>query len=265
MPFLERDGARLYYETHGAGPVLVFAHGLGGGQLSWWQQVPHFRDRYTCVTFDHRGFGLSREASGGRGPDAFVDDLAALVEHLGVPDVRLVAQSMGGWACLGYALSHPGRVRALVMASTTGTLADPEILRLFRAHGAAQPEKALFARGIHPACGERMAREQPALYFLYRQVDALSHDLDKDVVRRKLIAMRTTPRAAVATLEAPLLCITGEEDVVIPPAAVAVLASIVPGARLARVPEAGHSVYWERPDAFNRLVDELLRDVDRAP
>jgi 3-oxoadipate enol-lactonase len=56
----------------------------------------------------------------------------------------------------------------------------------------------------------------------------------------------------------PLLCITGQEDVVIPPAAVAVLASIVPGARLEGVPEAGHSVYWERPAVFNRLVDEFL-------
>ena len=68
MPFLERDGARLYYETHGAGPALVFAHGLGGGHLSWWQQVPHFRDRYTCVVFDHRGFGLSTESPGSPAP-----------------------------------------------------------------------------------------------------------------------------------------------------------------------------------------------------
>jgi 3-oxoadipate enol-lactonase len=265
MPFLARDGASLYYETHGAGPALVFAHGLGGGHLSWFQQVPHFRDRYTCVTFDHRGFGLSRDAPGGPGPDAFVDDLAALIAHLGVPDVRLVAQSMGGWTCLDYALRHPDRVRALVMASTTGTLDDPETKALFRAHGAAQPEAALAARSIHPACGERMAQEQPVLHFLYREVDALSHDLDKDAARRKLIAMRRTPRAAIAALKPPLLCIAGEEDAVIPAAAVAVLASIVPGARLARVPAAGHSVYWERAETFNRLVDEFLRDVDRAP
>jgi 3-oxoadipate enol-lactonase len=110
-----------------------------------------------------------------------------------------------------------------------------------------------------------MAGEQPALHFLYRQVDALSHDLDKDAVRRKLVAMRTTPRAAIAALKMPLLCVSGEEDAMIPAAAVAVLASIVPGARLAPVPAAGHSVYWERPETFNRLVDEFLRDVDRAP
>ena len=77
-----------------------------------------------------------------------------------------------------------------------------------------------------------------------------------------LIAMRTTSRAAMAALRMPVLCLTGEEDIVIPPAAVAVLASILPGARLARVPEAGHSVYWERPAAFNRVVDDFLREVD---
>ena len=264
MPFLERDGARLYYETHGSGPALVFAHGLGGGHLSWWQQVPRFRDRYTCVTFDHRGFGLSRDVPGGPGPDAYVDDLAVLIDHLGVADVRLVAQSMGGWTCLGYALRHPARVRALVLACTTGTLRDAETEHIFREHAAGRPEAALFERGIHPAAGERLAREHPDLHFLYRQMDALSHDLDKNAVRKKLNAMRTTPRTEVAALRLPVLCITGEEDVVVPPAAVAVLASIVPGARLARVPHAGHSVYWEQPREFNRLVDEFLRDAEAA-
>ena len=148
------------------------------------------------------------------------------------------------------------------MACTTGTLGDPETEAVYRAQAAGRPEAALFARGIHPACGERMAREQPPLHFLYREVDALSHDLDKDQVRKKLNKLRTTPRAAIAALRMPLLCVTGEEDVVIPPAAVAVLASIVPGARLARVPEAGHSVYWERPAAFNRLVDDFLQDAE---
>ena len=84
-------------------------------------------------------------------------------------------------------------------------------------------------------------------------------------MRRKLNAMRTTPRAVISALTMPVLCVSGEEDAVIPAPAVAVLASIVPGARLEAVPAAGHSVYWERPETFNRLVDEFLRDVDRAP
>ena len=264
MPFLPLDGCDLYYETHGTGPALVFAHGLGGSHLSWWQQVPHFRSRYTCVVFSHRGFGLSREAPGGPGPEAFVDDLAALVDHLGLGEARLVAQSMGGWTCLGYALRAPERVRALVLASTIGSLASPETERIFAAHRTARQEAALAARGIHPAGGERLAREQPALHFLYRGLDALSVGLDKAAVRARLVALRRTPPEAVAALRMPVLCLTGEEDVVIPPAAVAALAALVPGARLARVPEAGHSIYWERPETFNRLVDDFLAEADNS-
>ena len=92
--------------------------------LSWWRQVPHFSDRYTCVVFAHRGFWPSEDAADGPRPDAFVDDLAALIEHLRLDDVRLVAQSMGGWTCLEYALRQPERVRALVMADTVGSLSQ---------------------------------------------------------------------------------------------------------------------------------------------
>ena len=60
MPFVKSRGAEIYYEVHGEGPVLVFAHGMGGNHLSWWQQVPEFVGRgYRVVTFDHRGFGRS--------------------------------------------------------------------------------------------------------------------------------------------------------------------------------------------------------------
>lgn len=255
MPFVELDGCNLYYETHGSGPALIFAHGLGGNHLSWWQQVPHFRDRYTCVTFAHRGFYPSDGGPDGAEPEKFTDDLTALIDHLGFEDVRLVGQSMGGWSCLDYALRFPHRVRALVMACTVGSLAPVEGEHELRDDSASA---ALFARGIHPAAGERLAREQPAMHLLYREIDALSTKLDKEPLRRTLMAMRTTPPERVATLTVPVLCITGEEDVVIPPALVEALASLIPGARLARVPEAGHSVYFERPQAFNALLDEFL-------
>ncbi len=47
----------LYYEVHGEGPPVVFAHGAGGTHLSWWQQIPVLSEHFRCVTFDHRGFG----------------------------------------------------------------------------------------------------------------------------------------------------------------------------------------------------------------
>lgn len=259
MPFLHRDGCDLYYEVTGHGPPIVFAHGLGGNHLSWWQQVPHFRDRHTCVTFAHRGFAPSGASADGPGPAAFVDDLAALIDHLDLAEVRLVAQSMGGWTCLGYAVRHPARVRALVMAATTGSLAHPEIDQLLAAAGGAQA--ALFARGIHPAAGERMARDRPDLHYLYTEVSDLSIGLDKERLRRELYALRTTPPDAVAALTMPVLCISGEEDIVIPTGAVALLAETIPRATMARVPEAGHSVYFERPATFNRLVDDFFREA----
>src|SRR4051794_40368579 len=93
---LARPDAAIYYEVTGRGPPLVFAHGLGGGHLSWWQQVPHFADRFTCVTFSHRGFAPSR-ADGDPDPAAYAGDLIALADHLGLDRFAMVCQSMGGW------------------------------------------------------------------------------------------------------------------------------------------------------------------------
>jgi 3-oxoadipate enol-lactonase len=261
MAFLALDGCDLYYELHGSGPPLVFAHGLGGGHLTWWQQVPRFQDRYTCVTFAHRGFGRSKMRDGDPDPAAFDDDLTALIDHLGFEDVRLVAQSMGGWACLEYAIRRPERVRALVMACTVGTMTHPESERLIAENAAAHPRSARYD-GAHPACGERMLREQPALHFLYTQVAGLTDPPPPVDFRDRLAALRTRPAEAVAKLEMPVLCIAGDEDVVMPPGAVRVLASLIPGARYVTVPEAGHSVYWERAETFNRLVGDFLAEVD---
>ncbi len=256
MPILHHNGAELFYDVTGSGPALVFAHGLGGNHLSWWQQVPFFCDRYTCVTFAHRGFAPSTDASEPLGPRAFTDDLAALIGHLGLADVRLVAQSMGGWTCLDYTLPHPERVRGLVLACTVGTLATRELDRRFASGPGGEAE--LFARGIHPAAGARMAREQPALHQLYRQIDGLSFGLDKQGVRAELLRLRCVPAEVVAALNVPVLCLTGAEDIVIPPAAVEYAATLFPQGQFTRIPEAGHSVYFERPALFNQRIDEFL-------
>ena len=185
--FLDRPGCRLYYEAAGSGPFLVFAHGLGGNHLSWWQQVPHFRDRYTCVTFAHRGFSPSSAPPGGPDPDEFAGDLAALTDHLGAPDVGIVAQSMGGWtaldtrsrsrrACARWCSPRrPARSRAPLRCSTTRS-------KCRTGSSAAAAAIAMQANNIHVAAGERMAREQPAAHFLYQEIDALS-TVDKLALR----------------------------------------------------------------------------------
>jgi 3-oxoadipate enol-lactonase len=265
--YLDRPDCRLYFEVCGSGPVLVFAHGLGGNYLSWWQQLPHFRDRYTCVTFSHRGFAPSSAPPAGPDPAAYADDLAALINHIGATDIRIVAQSMGGWTALDFALAHPQRVRALVLASTAGPIArapslfgDPEQMPGWEREADAAAD-ALQQNGIHVAAGGRMAREQPAAHFLYQEIDAQS-TIDKAKLRERLGESLTRPADVLRTVDIPTLWLTGAEDIVYPPFLSDILGRLMPKAEVVRVPDAGHSVYFERPAEFNRIVDGFLSRND---
>jgi len=265
--FLRRPDAAIYYEVTGSGPAIVFAHGAGGNHLSWWQQIPYFSPRFTCVTFSHRTFAPSTEAANGPGPAAFVEDLAALIDHLRLADVVLVAQSLGGRACLPYAIQNPSRVRALVMASTLGgvdysTIRHPEVGReAVWAREAERTQAQMKQDGVIPGGGIRMAKEQPALLYLYSQINDLT-DVARKQARAATQASVPPPSIeAVKQLSAPVLFITGAEDAAIFPGASVALASIMRNARVESVPRAAHSVYFQRPDTFNRLVDSFLRSL----
>lgn len=261
---LERPGCQIHYEVTGSGPAIVFAHGLGGNHLSWWQQVGHFASRYTCITFAHRGFAPSSPIPGGPDPSDYAGDLAALVDHLELKEFRLVAQSMGGWTSVEYALKRTGKLKALVLAATTGSLdprqmRDPERSRLDDWYPKAQATLADYvAKGIHPAGGALMASEQPALHLLYRHIDDANAGLDKEGIRAKLGANRTRAPEELAAAGCPILFISGDLDMVIPPFAADAMAAVLPNARVAHIPNAGHSAYFERAAVFNKLVDDFF-------
>jgi 3-oxoadipate enol-lactonase len=258
MPYASAPGCEIYYELHGRkpgdAPAIVFAHGAGGNHLSWWQQVPHFRERFCCLVFDHRGFGLSRDESSAGG-SSFTSDLRALLDHTGIDHATLVAQSMGGWTCLGLALQSPERFEGLVMCGTHGGTTSEEITQVWSA--ALQHPPAL-PPGVHPAAGARMAHEQPELAFLYSEIDALNTPRERAELAALLRAAGSPSLDDVTRLAMPVLCIVGEEDIVIPPSVVEIFARRVPTARITRVPEAGHSVYFERAAAFNSILDSFL-------
>jgi 3-oxoadipate enol-lactonase len=250
MPKAQVNDIELYYEVHGDGPAVVFAHGAGGNHLSWWQQVPVFARKYRCVIFDHRGFGRSPDVPNGPGSQAFVQDLKNLLDHLKSDRVALVAQSMGGRTCLGFALEHPDRVQALVMADTTGGFGDARMAQL-RAEGEAtmagpNPPPRTYAR--------HFPQEQPAQAFLYEQIRALNPP------RHEVPAPGPTADQ-VRALHLPTLLIAGEHDVITPPAMIKMFQSYIPHARLAEVAGSGHSVYFEKPEEFNRVVLEFFADV----
>ncbi len=258
---LRRNGAEIHYEVFGKGPAIVFAHGLGGNHLSWWQQVAHFAPTHTCVVFAHRGFPPSSAVPGKTAPDSYADDLAALIQELNLNEVALVAQSMGGWTCLEYALREPGMVRSLVMASTSGTLdfgqlGNAEVDEWVRQSPGRLKE--LQACGIHPAGGERMTKEQPALAQLYGQISELASASFRDEVRGRIRQLRTQSPKLLEQLPMPVLFVTGDEDWVFPPAAGPALARLAPKGSAVRVPAAGHSVYFERAGKFNEIIGRVL-------
>ncbi len=267
---LERRDCRIHYEVTGNGPALIFLHGLGGNQVSWWQQVAHFARTHTCVTFAARGFAPSSPLPAGPDPNDYAGDLAALISHLGLTNVVLVGQSMGGWGSLEYALTTKGNVRGLVLAATTGTLDfdridGPQKMRLAGWQAdSRQSLQSWTALGIHPACGARMAREQPALHLLYKHIDDMNTSLDKVTLRERLGLARVRPPADIATVGCPVLFISGDEDVVIPPFAADALVRLSPQTRVVHVPDAGHSVYFERAERFNAIVEAFLGELPPA-
>jgi 3-oxoadipate enol-lactonase len=261
---LKRPFGNLYYEVSGSGPALLFAHGLGGNHLSWWQQVAHFALHYTCVTFAHRGFAPSDPVPGG--PDAadYAGDLAALIDHLEFSDVRLVAQSMGGWTMLEYAIAHPARVKALVLSSTSGTLdrrgCDPSGGGKYDAwlKDAEAKIAAGAASGIHPAMGAPAAANSPSLHLLYRSIDDMAGIPDKEKVRAGLRHAAGRTLADLKEFNVPTLLIAGGEDVVFPPFLSSAVAAGLPCGEAHLIPHAGHSPYFEQAATFNRLVEAFL-------
>jgi len=229
--------------------------------------VPHFAARFTCVTFSHRTFAPSTEVPEGSGHAAFASDLGALLDHLGIADTVLIGQSMGGRTCLTYALENPRRVRGLVMASTLGgvdysTIRLPDPARATAwTHAAERNVVELAKKGVLSGAGLRMAREQPALNYLYRQIDDMTDAARKE---RRAKTELSVPRPTVddiRRLAVRTLWLTGEEDLNVFPGASVALASVMPDAKVESVPRAAHSVHFERAETFNRVVDAFLRTL----
>ena len=256
MAFMASGGFRLYYEdTGGQGPVVLFLHGAGGNHLSWWQQVPVFAEEYRCITVDQRGFGQSPDVAGGPGPTALATDALALLDHLGIAQAALVAQSMGGWAAVGAALRAPQRFWAIVLANTVGNLTNPEIAALRQQLAAKNPPRpAVLAQA---ALGETFRKAQPVGAYLYAQINGLNTPLTADF--REQLGRLTTPVDRYAATRVPTMFLTSDEDGLIWPELSQTVHEHVPGSRFERVSGAGHSTYFERPDVFNREVGAFLK------
>jgi pimeloyl-ACP methyl ester carboxylesterase len=255
MAFVDSAGARIYYETHGGGPAIVFAHGRGGNAASWWRQVPHFSERYRVIVFDHRTFGRSTGGGEAFTPRQLAADAMAILDAEGIERAALVAQSMGGWTCLAAALAYPERVQCLVLSSTTGGIASPEmepLLAEWRDRAAGQAPLA--SRALAPDFPER----EPALATLYAQLQAFNTGFDPacmETLRDPANAVRPEQLRGFAV---PTLFVIAGQDQIFQPALLRMAAAAVPGAGIEEFPGAGHSPYWEDAPRFNEVVGRFL-------
>mmetsp|Transcript_40405 Transcript_40405/g.72581 ORF Transcript_40405/g.72581 Transcript_40405/m.72581 type:complete len:257 (-) Transcript_40405:22-792(-) len=251
MPTASVNGIALYYEdsdpdgTTGRLP-LIFAHGAMGNTMAWWQQISTLRSKYRCIAYDIRGYGRSPDPTA-ESMAHLIKDLEGLIDHLKLPKVALLGQSMGGRAALGYTCLNPDRVVALVMADTWGQFEWPELIE--KAKQFTIPDG--HPRGVAPS----FPQEQPALYFLWQQIGGLNP-------KPRPLLEGPTPGGPkleeVRTLKVPVLCLVGREDVIFPPAVIKAFADELPHAEFVEVEGAGHSVYFEKADEFNKIVASFI-------
>ncbi|WP_257548355.1 alpha/beta fold hydrolase [Sphingopyxis sp. DBS4] len=245
---LATAGAEIWWQTHGEGPAVVLAHGIGGNHAIWYRQIDALARSNRVVTFDHRGFGLSRDHDG-RGRDAFVDDLTALLDHLDVEKAALVGQSMGAGTCVGFAHRTPERVAALAICDSLHGIAETGEIKTIM--DAARAKTADLSQ-IERVLGAGAPRELATLYSQIASFNAA----DRHSLAGRFEAR---PAADLGGKGFPILFLCGVEDALFPIEAVRLAQADVAGSFLVEVNDAGHSAFLEAPTQFNDTILSLLQ------
>jgi pimeloyl-ACP methyl ester carboxylesterase len=176
-----------------------------------------------------------------------------LVDHFGLDRVHVAATAAGGIGALDYALTHPERVRSLVVADSIGGVQDPEYLEV--------------QQRLRPAEIQALPWELRELSAGYRGTNFEGTQRWIAIERGSRLAGASGPGqqprypmtlARLETLQVPTLVLAGEADLVSPPALMRMLAAHIPDCQFATVAEAGHAAHWEQPEIWNRLVLEFM-------
>ncbi len=262
MPYATVNGLRFHYLAQGFGPVVMLLHGLGSCAEDWLLlQAPALSQRYRVLMPDLRGHGRSDKPPGPYTVPQMADDMAGLLETLGVDSAHVVGLSLGGAVAQAIAVRYPEKVRSLVLVNTFARLRPKgwtewrytltRILALFiglALHARAEANE-LFPHpgqaGLRRVAFQRLCANDPVAY------------------RAALIAAANYDgRWDLGRIRAPTLVVAGLEDTVVPLRAKQELAAGIPGACLVTVPRSGHATPSDQPVAFNRVLLDFLRQVE---
>jgi 3-oxoadipate enol-lactonase len=254
----------MAYDDAGKGRPVVLLHAFPFSRAMWRPQVEALRDDHRVLTPDLRGFGGTSPFEQAPSVEQMADDVAGLLDtlKLGEP-VVLGGLSMGGYVALAFARRNPSRLRALILADTR---AEPD-----NAEGKANRDKLI-------AFAQRHTPRDVIDSVMPKMVSAETRSQRPEVVEEvRRIASAQTPAGIVGALQAlrdrpdataslgalrvPTLVLVGSEDALTPPAMSETLATGIAGARLVKIPGAGHLSNLEQPAAFNAAVRSFLQSL----
>jgi len=234
---------------------VIFLHANTGTADAWEKQIPAFTGAgYRFIAYDRRGWGQS--PAGPSGPASTgADDLLALADHLKIDKFHLVSTAGGGFIGVDFVLSYPQRLRSFTLNCSTSGITDPDYVAATRRM---RPE-------VFTKLPNTFLELSPSYRFANPEgVARWSSFEEKSRPPEALRGPAQPPKnkitlAALESIKLPTLVIAGDADLYAPPALMHRVAERVKGAQFITVPDAGHSVWWETPDLFNRTVLAFIR------
>ena len=272
MPYIQSEGARLYYEEAGAGIPIVFAHEFSGDLWSWEKQIQHFSRRYRCIAFNARGYPPSDvpEPLSRYSHQLAVDDVAVVMRHLKVSKAHIIGCSMGSRTTLDFGLTYPRMALSLTMIGI-GSGGDPRnkaaFLRDAEARARLYEEGGLAAvlKGLHKAANRiQLKHKNPRAWddfcrrFMQHSAQGCANITRRVMARRvSLYSLEKQLRA----LKVPSHVIVGDEDPGAMDSAL-FMKQVSPAVRLSVAPATGHLVNLEEPELMHRLTEDFFALVE---
>jgi pimeloyl-ACP methyl ester carboxylesterase len=274
MSYADAKGVKLYVEETGNGYPIVFVHEFAADQREWEPQVRYFARHYRCITYAARGYPPSDvpEEDAAYHYTHFADDIAAVMDHVGVSTAHVVGLSQGAYATLMFGLRHPQRASALVAAGVgSGSVRDQR--EDFRKLCEANAQR--FVTEGSQAMAQEMGIGASRVQLLNKDPRGW-HEFVEHLSQHSATGSALTMRnyqgqrpslydfaEQFAALTIPTLIVVGDEDdACLEPGLF--LKRTIPTAGLFVQPRTGHAINLEEPAVFNREVQEFLSTVERG-
>lgn len=257
--FVKLDGARLWYERDGEGSPVVLVHGGLWDSRMWDDQFAALAERCLAVRYDLRGYGRSDRPTA---EYSHSDDLAGLMTKLKIKQAAIVGLSMGGAVAIDFALEHPDRVAALVLAAPNlgGYEFSADLGRRY-----AQAEKALEAGDVQKAAELELEIWSPVRSEAGPdiRIKEIAMDNAHQVALDPTLQRRVQPPAIerLEEITAPTLVITGDRDLPDMDRIAELITDKVPGALRAVMQGADHAVNMRRPADFTARLLGFLDQI----